>query len=706
MSRKNRPAVQDERERIRDGSDPDELQGSYEVAAEGVKNFASDGGIAERAKLTVRTALADAGAARQQLEQRWLRFYRLYRSVSTSRSYKGRANLFVPKTYGLITKTVPRVVRRLFGEPKWFAMEGVEETGEKMRGANEALMSSQQGRNVLRPLFRRAIKNGAIYGTVIFKVLWEEEVRRVRRKLPGKSPLEPFTVQDNDEVVYAGPQPRLCDLFNVWVHPLTANSIDEAECIIERFERTEGQLRAMERRGVYANVGELLRKQPGSSSDSSANLDARNHDAGLESSAPSGKYVIYEYWGRFVLPREVGGKVVNEECEAVITLGENAVVLRVQRNPFWHGRRPYVAARWDSVEGEFYGISAIEPVAKLQLEINDTRNQTMDARTFALNPVLLAGQQSGLKEGDLILYPGRTLQPTDINQIKPLDIPDVTQTGLEGESRAKDDMDEASGMNDVLSGQANINRTPGTSVSTMVDESSVPINGVADNMWDEAFAPYLKMCWSLNEQFQTRPAVVKAIGIPGLKWVNVDPAHVMGRYDFAMLGREEMATRVSRGQQLIQLLQQAQGIVQVTGDPTVIDFREGLRRAFELVGEEAVDRIVPDAQIPGGEDPMDENEAVLQGVMPEVHPDEDFMAHLTAHQALYDDPGFAEYASEEVVSLLGRHIQETIRVMSSVGQQPGVSPGGGSSEGGMVHGPYGGSDATREEGQLRGGAIR
>lgn len=698
-----------------DPRDAQRIDVSYEVPIIDSPNYATDPEIAKRALARVKDTLLAAQAERANLERRWLRFYRLYRSVSTDRSYKGRANLFVPKTYSTLRKVLPRLAQRLFGEDNWFAMQPRDPSDKNRVEACEALLLSQQRRRGFKPVVKRGLKSCGLYGTMVGKLLWEKWTRNVKRRVVNQLPaaggartVPQVSFVDDVETVFEGPTYRGVDLFNVYLHPLTADRIEELDAVIERVERTEAELRAMAALGIYVNVDDFCR---GAGSINTGRIMEREATAGLgivgSIQKAHKKFAIHEYWGRFSLPStKPDGTMAMEECECVIAIGEQRSVLRVQRNPFWHGRKPYVMARWDSIDGEIYGIGAVEPLAKLQLEVNDTRNQTMDARTFALNPVLVTSDSSGLKEQDLALYPGRNIRTTDISQVKPLAMPDVTNTGLEGEKRARDDMDEVAGLNEIMTGQGSVNRTPGTTVSAMIDEGSLPINDVADNIWNEFLIPLLEMSWQLNEQFITEPQVVRAIGKGGMDWLTVDPADVVGSYDFKLLGKDQIATRMSQGQQLINFLRDAAPYIQQ--QPGLVDVGECLKRVLRGIGQENVEALVPDNAPSLGRDPNEENMAFIEGVALDPQPNDDFHTHLAVHQQLMMAPEFQEQGSPIAKQCVQEHMQATLALLAQVEAQQAAQKQGGGQNSGTPRSPSdtGPVAASRENGQILGGSPR
>src|SRR5439155_4738552 len=73
----------------------------------------------------------------------------------------------------------------------------------------------------------------------------------------------------------------------------------------------------------------------------------------------------------------------------LVCLGADDLTLRVQRNPWWHQRSPYLVGKFTEVINEFYGRSLIEQVDKLQYFVNDVANQSSDALVWSLNPVTI-----------------------------------------------------------------------------------------------------------------------------------------------------------------------------------------------------------------------------------------------------------------------------------------------------------------------------
>ena len=85
------------------------------------------------------------------------------------------------------------------------------------------------------------------------------------------------------------------------------------------------------------------------------------------------------------------------EDDRVVTIANRAVIIREAKNPFYHGKKPFVHIINNVVPHEFYGLGEVEPLERLQHELNAKRNQRLDAvnlkwRSHATTCVVLASK--------------------------------------------------------------------------------------------------------------------------------------------------------------------------------------------------------------------------------------------------------------------------------------------------------------------------
>lgn len=114
--------------------------------------------------------------------------------------------------------------------------------------------------------------------------------------------------------------------------------------------------------------------------------------------------------------------------EAIVTIGNQSVLLRAMANPFVMGDRPVIAFQWDKVPGRFWGRGVAEKGINAQKALDAELRSRIDALGFISAPML--GVDSGrmprgfrmeVKPGKLWLTQGpprEILQPVEIGNLQ------------------------------------------------------------------------------------------------------------------------------------------------------------------------------------------------------------------------------------------------------------------------------------------------
>ena len=200
-----------------------------------------------------------AQEARQPREDKWKRYYELYRSYVENRS-DGLSNLFIPLVFAAIETVLPRLVEAIFASRPYLAVLPREPQDVDNARVMETLIDYQlvDKMNIVRK-FNNWIRECLIYGTAVGKVGWRFETRPRIVRVPR---LEIFgvkfgeTTKEEQTVFYDDPDFEPIDLFDFFIDP-DATTIDEAAFCIHRFYRSMSYLKKQAENGIYENIDEL-----------------------------------------------------------------------------------------------------------------------------------------------------------------------------------------------------------------------------------------------------------------------------------------------------------------------------------------------------------------------------------------------------------------------------------------------------------------
>ena len=153
-------------------------------------------------------------------------------------------------------------------------------------------------------------------------------------------------------------------------------------------------------------------------------------------SATRGQFEILEIWTN----------------ETVTSLGSRKVLLRHDPNPYWHGCKPVVAAQTRPDLFEFQGIPETELVDHLQQAQWTLQNMVIDN----LHLTTMRGvtyRAGGVTNPDaLVLKPRFKWAVTDHDDIKPFEVPPISQDVFQERQRLLNDMQLVTGINPYISG--------------------------------------------------------------------------------------------------------------------------------------------------------------------------------------------------------------------------------------------------------------
>jgi len=212
----------------------------------------------------------------------------------------------------------------------------------------------------------------------------------------------------------------------------------------------------------------------------------------------------------------------------VMAAGE--VVIREQKNPFWHGKKPFISLNDSIVPQEFYGKGEIEPVIKLQHALNTVQNQIIDNRTQVLmNMWKITGEN--VDESELIYRPNGVIHlSNEYEKVEPIIPPDLTGNAQKDVSLIKSDIQQALGIYDYTKGaESGANKTA-TGIGLVQEAANARFKHKIQ-LLEEAIKEVGEMVLALYQQFITDEKVIRVVGEKGEEFIRVLPKDIAGEYD-------------------------------------------------------------------------------------------------------------------------------------------------------------------------------
>lgn len=623
---------------------------------------------------------------RIRLEERWQRFYRIWNCEIDKNSYSGRSKIFLAAARAVSETFVSAIARDFFpSADNWYGIQSIEDVGDELKAdAVKALFDhffqkQMKLKSEALPFFRQLV----IYGTSPAKLTFldkESQVTALKRILDteGKS-----SVKRIEKMVkfYYGPHFAPRDLFNFYVYPETAKDVQDAILAFEDIEVTIGHIKEMSMKfmdpknedlgHVYETPDEVFNASGQSDQHSDIYRFRRERLQRMGLSAdPSDR------WNKLSNDRRNLSEIYwrkdlddSGEKEWLVTLINDFHVVRIQENPFWHKKKPFIVPRMLRVVNEFYGRGVMEVIDRVQYMMNDIVNQTMDSVQFEINPITIIDPSMVSFANSIRAHPGAKWlgQPAGFTFTKPAS---VAAVGFSTLNLLQGYIHDFSGANAALQGQPAARgrgraQNTASGMQTLLAQGSAGISQIVEDLEQQFGEPLMEMSYSMLEQFMDEKIIIRILGRRGapLLQKEVGIEDIVGNYEFKWLGSTGTRNRQIIGQQMINFLNIARGfppqVIQQLNWPwlskQVWTEGLGLRNAEELFNPNGWQYSV---------DPVLEFKFLQEDREVKVSPGDDHQQHLKQH---YIDR--ASIFDPLKLEKWDKHIQDTIMAIQQIIQQ-------------------------------------
>lgn len=532
-----------------------QISSPYPPKRSSVKNWADDPAVATRIKNEIIPLLQHIRDRRKPLNDMWNRMFKVWTLEHEEQNYEGRSNIYVPAGKKTAETLVSQLVSGTFPGDDNFGVESrVPEYRQDALGIKTVLQHQVEQvarvRVSAEPFYRQLVMTG----NAPVKVFYE------RRTIPMlKRSRKDFGMpQDSVSVLYDGPVFEPLDICNLYYWPENVNHPRDAEVVFEDLTVSMSQLKRRAREGIYSKtvLGELGGKLRQSAKDhvDQARLSAQGittpHDVEVSGWGLVDISEVYLHFDPTASDRE------SEETPVpfLITIAGGEVIRAIE-NPFWHKRPPYLLGRMGTITGRVYGTGFMETIRELNLLLNDQVNQSMDAATYAINPIFITNPNAVL--GALPdIHPGVQFLVNDINQaVKTITPPmEVLQAGSILSSQTMSWIQDFGGAPPVLSGGSAPGRAfrTATGIGTAQRNAVIPLQEIIRLAEADVWEPMLGMFHSLDEQFAEDDYLIFMAG--DSKPFRVPPKQLAGEWMFKWLASTQTDNKMVKGSQITELL--------------------------------------------------------------------------------------------------------------------------------------------------------
>jgi hypothetical protein len=358
---------------------------------------------------------------------------------------------------------------------------------------------------------------------------------------------------DGEETYFDGPTNLPIDVRDFIWHQ-SATSLDSAIRVTHRVWKDFGELKELERQGIYENVDDLIE-----STDQSNNaLKNREQDL-FATDRTKDKIEVLECW--------------IDHGRRVVSIGNRKVVLRDTGNPFrfehLNNRYPFVVCSTTPDMFQIPGVGEVELIREVQEILWTLLNQRLDNLQLINNAIVLL--RDDIDDPDAFdFYPGARNLVSDPSQVQ-MWTPNIqiADLSMNAEGVARNDLQNLIGASPAANGQLDQEATA-TQVNLVTSLAQRRLS-MKKQMTKWAAKRTGEQWLALNQQMISRDRYVPVVGKDGeLAMQTIQPMVIQGRYQIDVDQMDESLLRQERrgeAQALMQVVVQAAPVYAAAGMP-------------------------------------------------------------------------------------------------------------------------------------------
>ena len=299
-----------------------------------------------------------------------------------------------------------------------------------------------------------------------------------------------------------------CDAVSVWnFYPdPDANSMDEAEYVVERHKMSRTQVRSLKKRPFFRKNAVDLALSFGQSYSKEWWEQAMEDDS---QETATERYEVLEFWGYVdadVLEDhdvDIPSELKDAEqlnCNIWICNGQ---VIRLVMNPFSPQIIPYYAVPYEVNPYSFFGVGLAENMDDTQTLMNGFMRMAVDNAALSGN-LLIEVDENNLTPGQsLDIYPGKVFRRSGGapgQAIFGTKFPNVSNENMQMFDKARQLSDESTGLPSFAHGQTGVSGVGRTAscISMLMSAANGSVRTVIKNVDDYLLGPLGKAFFSFN----------------------------------------------------------------------------------------------------------------------------------------------------------------------------------------------------------------
>ena len=210
---------------------------------------------------------------------------------------------------------------------------------------------------------------------------------------------------------------------------------------------------------------------------------------------------IDECYGLYPLGEE--GKVI----EVICVIANGRVIIRLEPTPFKHKKyvRPFIRGVEKPIPNCLYGESNVIMGLNQLQELNASRSQASDAKTFSIFPMTYIDTTKGtLNKWDRQIRPRGIVEGSGPKGIDFIVQPYLGSIALQDSQIIQNDIDQLFSLSQVQQGTSSRAQTPQTARGTqaIIAQTDMPLNDMINNAINNELKPFITMLYERNLVFK------------------------------------------------------------------------------------------------------------------------------------------------------------------------------------------------------------
>lgn len=529
-----------------------------------------------------------ADNAKSNYTAQWKENYRLYKSKLKEK--REGANLFIPYTWATVEQLKARAQQALFSRSPYVGYAGNSQDDVAGAKIMEDLVYYQMKEKIKLPFkFIQALESIFVYGTAIALYQWEYKTKTVKAKQDVINPItgikENETLVNQEIDIYNDPDIEFIDVDDFFPDPEGWDNNTCGYYATRSWKDTE-YLRRKEKDGIY-KLPENIENDSGIPP-----IDFRqeiNNKPDVSGERKKAHELISYYTDDY----------------KIVVLNRKHVIEKIE-NPNFDHEKPFIRIVAFPQQKEFWGEAIVRVLQSLQEELNSTRNQRIDNVSLILNAVWKKRESADIDPKQLKCKPGNVIEVQNMDDIQPLEFPDVTASAYNEEQVIKQDIQFVSAVSEYARGATPQRKETATTVTTIQDAANIVFNYIIMVIEITGLLPIADAIKKLNQQYIDEEKVVRLFDVPAGEWnyKTVTPAEIQGSYDVVSSSPrlESQQTKENKRAQMLELFNM------LTTNPLTqqyVNIPEFIRKIMDTYDIKDFEKLIqPMTMIPGQEQPV------------------------------------------------------------------------------------------------------